>query len=144
MLIFVLRVLCLDTKRERRWIMAKIVVWGAGIGGMTAAYELRAYLGREHSVTVVGDGPRFSFTPSNPWVCVGWRKADDVVLKVGRHLARKNIACVDAAATEIRAAQNLLVTRDGKEPPCDDGHASAGRDKSGAALSRPFACMQPL
>ena len=84
MLIFVLRVLCLDTKRERRWIMAKIVVWGAGIGGMTAAYELRAYLGREHSVTVVGDGPRFSFTPSNPWVSVGWCKADDVVLEVGR------------------------------------------------------------
>ena len=101
MLIFVLRVLCLDTERERRSIMAKVVVLDAGIGGMTAAYELRAYLGQERGV------PR-------------------------------------AAATEIRTAQSLPVTRDGKGPPYDDWHASAGRDKSDAALPRPFAGMQPL
>jgi len=95
--------------------MASIIVLGAGIGGMTAAYELRAVLGKEHGITVVGDGPRFSFTPSNPWVGVGWRKKDDVVLEVGPYLARKNIAFVDEPATEIRAAQNTLVTRSGKE-----------------------------
>lgn len=36
--------------------MASIVVLGAGIGGMSVAYELRALLGPEHHVTVVGDG----------------------------------------------------------------------------------------
>lgn len=50
--------------------MASIVVLGAGLGGMSAAYELRDRLGQEHAVTVVGDGELFSFTPSNPWVAV--------------------------------------------------------------------------
>jgi sulfide:quinone oxidoreductase len=33
--------------------MAHVVVMGAGIGGMPAAYELRALLPKEHRVTVV-------------------------------------------------------------------------------------------
>ena len=47
--------------------MATIVILGAGIGGMSLAYELRQRLGGGHRITVIGDGPRFSFTPSNPW-----------------------------------------------------------------------------
>ena len=53
--------------------MAKIVVIGAGIGGMSAAYELREALGKAHEITLVGQGPEFGFTPSNPWLAVGWR-----------------------------------------------------------------------
>ena len=53
--------------------MAHIVVLGAGVGGMSVAYELRGVLGPGPSITVVGEGDRFSFTPSNPWVAVGWR-----------------------------------------------------------------------
>lgn len=99
--------------------MAKIIVLGAGIGGMTTAYELRAELGSDHAITVVGDGPSFSFTPSNPWVGVGWRKHEDIVLDVKPYLARKNIEFVGEPATEIRAAQNVLVTQSGKELPYD-------------------------
>ncbi|MFM6987138.1 MAG: NAD(P)-binding protein, partial [Arenimonas sp.] len=39
---------------------------GAGLAGMSAAYELRHKLGEGAEITVFGDGPRFSFTPSNP------------------------------------------------------------------------------
>jgi sulfide:quinone oxidoreductase len=46
------------------------VVLGAGIGGMNAACELRAGLDLTHTVMVVGEDERFSFTPSNPWVAV--------------------------------------------------------------------------
>jgi sulfide:quinone oxidoreductase len=54
--------------------MAHVVVLGAGIGGMTAAYDLRGALDmRDHTITVIGDKPSFEFTPSNPWVAVGWR-----------------------------------------------------------------------
>ena len=48
--------------------MASIVILGAGLGGMSAAYEIRESLGNEHAITVVGEGPLFNFTPSNPWV----------------------------------------------------------------------------
>jgi sulfide:quinone oxidoreductase len=47
--------------------MKQIVVLGAGIGGMSVAYELRAALGKDKAaITVVGEGTKFSFTPSNP------------------------------------------------------------------------------
>lgn len=94
--------------------MAKVIVLGAGIGGMSAAYELRAALGSEHSVTVVGDGPRFSFTPSNPWVAVGWRKPPEIQVEVGKYLGKKNIDFVPEAATEIDAANKKLTTNTGK------------------------------
>jgi sulfide:quinone oxidoreductase len=58
--------------------MAHIVIMGAGLGGMPAAYETRALLGKQHRITVVNPIPHFQFTPSNPWVAVGWRKHDDV------------------------------------------------------------------
>jgi sulfide:quinone oxidoreductase len=41
--------------------MAHIVVLGAGIGGMPAAYELKAALGREHRVTVINAVDYFQF-----------------------------------------------------------------------------------
>lgn len=51
--------------------MADIVVPGAGIGGMSVDYELRALLGREHRASVAGKAENFSFTPSNPWAAAG-------------------------------------------------------------------------
>ncbi len=56
--------------------MAKIVVLGAGLGGMPAAYDLKRAVGAQHEVTLVNASPHFQFTPSNPWVLVGWRKPD--------------------------------------------------------------------
>jgi sulfide:quinone oxidoreductase len=60
--------------------MAKIVVMGAGIGGISQVYELRKALGRDHELLLIGDSDRFEFTPSNPWVAVGWRKPNDIVV----------------------------------------------------------------
>jgi len=58
--------------------MAHIVVLGAGIGGMPAAYEAREALGKAHKVTVINAVDYFQFVPSNPWVAVGWRSRDEV------------------------------------------------------------------
>ena len=94
--------------------MASIVVLGAGIGGMSVAYELRALLGRDHRVTVVGDGELFSFTPSNPWVAVGWRKPADIQLAVREPLSRKGIVFDPAGAERIVPEENHLQLRDGR------------------------------
>ena len=67
--------------------MARVIVVGGGLGGISAAYELRAGLGKAHEITVVGDSPRFSFTPSNPWVAVGWRKPSDIQIEIAPYLA---------------------------------------------------------
>ena len=60
--------------------MAQVVVLGAGIGGITQAYELRKELGKTHEVMVVNDSDRFEFTPSNPWAAVGMREAEQIVI----------------------------------------------------------------
>jgi NADH dehydrogenase, FAD-containing subunit len=95
--------------------MAHIVVLGAGIGGMSAAYELRGTLGPEPAITVIGDGDLFSFTPSNPWVAVGWRKPGDVQLPVPGYLAKKNIAFEGAGAEKVEPEHNRVLLRDGRQ-----------------------------
>ena len=60
--------------------MAKIVVMGAGIGGISQVYELRKALGKEHNLVLLGDSDHFEFTPSNPWAGVGWRKKKDITI----------------------------------------------------------------
>ena len=71
--------------------MARIVVMGAGLGGMSAAYELRETLGKGHEIVLVGNGDSFGFTPSNPWLAVGWRKRDEISLDVAEHVGRHGI-----------------------------------------------------
>jgi sulfide:quinone oxidoreductase len=88
--------------------MAHIVIMGAGLGGMPAAYEMRAALGKEHKVTVVSAVDYFQFVPSNPWVAVGWRKREEVVLAVKPLLERKGIAFIAKAVTKIEPAANQL------------------------------------
>ena len=62
--------------------MAHIVIMGAGIGGMPAAYEMRATLPAEHRITVVSAVDYFQFTPSNPWLAVGWRDRPSITLPI--------------------------------------------------------------
>lgn len=94
--------------------MANIVIIGAGIGGMTAAYEMRAELNQaDHKITVVGDKPEFEFTPSNPWVAVGWRKRNDTSLEIGPYLNKKNIEFIASAVTKIDAQNNTIEMANG-------------------------------
>ncbi|NZA27852.1 FAD-dependent oxidoreductase [Luteimonas sp. SJ-92] len=94
--------------------MANIVVVGAGLGGMSAAYELRETLGKDHAITVVGLGDRFSFTPSNPWLAVGWRKPGDITLPAGECLARRDIRFLPEPVASIAPADNAVVTAAGE------------------------------
>jgi len=94
--------------------MAHVVVLGAGTGGMPAAYELRAELGKDHKVTVINESDHFQFVPSNPWVGVGWRKRKDITFPMGPALNRKNIDFIAGKVTRIDAAANHLELADGK------------------------------
>ena len=71
--------------------MAKIVVMGAGIGGISQVYELRKELGKDHEIVLIGDSNRFEFTPSNPWVAVGWRKQEQITVDLPETLQKHGI-----------------------------------------------------
>ena len=93
--------------------MARIVVMGAGLGGMSAAYEAAELLGSRHEIVLVGVGERFGFTPSNPWLAVGWRSYDDVTLPIAEHVSRKGIAYRGDGIARIEADADRVVTGDG-------------------------------
>ena len=57
--------------------MAKIVVLGAGLGGIIAAYEIRKAVRRQDEVVAINETDFYQFVPSNPWVIVGWRERKD-------------------------------------------------------------------
>ena len=94
--------------------MAHIVIMGAGLGGLPAAYELRSALSEEHRVTVVSAVDYFQFVPSNPWIAVGWRKRDDIVLALEPLLARKHIGFIASAVRAIDAPSSTLTLDNGQ------------------------------
>lgn len=95
--------------------MSDIVIVGAGLGGMSAAFEIKAAVGSGHQVTVVGEGDQFSFTPSNPWVGIGWRKPEQVQIDAASALARRDITFINSAASAVKPADNRVVLQDGRE-----------------------------
>jgi len=93
--------------------MAKIVVMGAGIGGITQAYELRKELGRKHQIVLVNDSDRFEFTPSNPWVAVGLRKESQIVVDLPALMERFGIGFDGQGVKQLHAPENRLEMNDG-------------------------------
>jgi sulfide:quinone oxidoreductase len=94
--------------------MAKIVVLGAGTGGMPAAYEVKEALGKEHQVVVVNENPEFRFVPSNPWVAVGWREPGAVTMPIEKYLNKKGIEFVCGRVEYIDADNNTMTTSTGE------------------------------
>jgi len=93
--------------------MAKIVVMGAGLGGVACAYEMKKKVGGAHQVTLVGSSPYFEFTPSNPWMMVGWRTAPQTRVELEKPLAAKDIAWVPRMVQAIDAQGSRLTLDDG-------------------------------
>ncbi len=93
--------------------MAHIVIMGAGIGGLPAAFELREALRKEDRITVVSNSPNFHFVPSNPWVAVNWRKREDIELDLATILGRKKIDFSAAGVKRVHPDKSQLELGDG-------------------------------
>ncbi len=96
--------------------MARIVILGASIGGLPAAYECRKAFGKEHTVTVISNVDFFHFVPSNPWVAVGWRTRQDISFPLAPILQKKGIEFVCSAAEAIDPKQCQVMTTRGPIP----------------------------
>ena len=94
--------------------MANIVVLGAGLGGVIMAYEMKAKIGRDDTVTVISDSDHYTFVPSNPWVAVGWRKAKDITVDLKPVFARQGISFIPVGAEKVKPETNEIVLKDGR------------------------------
>ena len=99
--------------------MPKIIVLGAGIGGVPMAYELRERLGRKAEITVVSESEYFQFVPSNPWVAVGWRRPDEVKVHLPPVLAKLDISFRSGGARRVIPEKNELLLNSGETLPYD-------------------------
>ena len=94
--------------------MAHIVVMGAGIGGIPMAYEMRDLARKEDRVTIVSDKDYFHFVPSNPWVAVDWRGAEDIKIPLAKVMAKKGVELSLGTVTQVVPQDNRLVFADGR------------------------------
>ena len=95
--------------------MARIVVLGAGIGGISQVYELSQELGKQHDIVLIGDSDRFEFTPSNPWVAVGWRKEGQVCVDLPKLMTKHGIEFHSVGAKRLHPDDNKIELNDGTE-----------------------------
>ncbi|WP_264603458.1 NAD(P)/FAD-dependent oxidoreductase [Rhodobium gokarnense] len=99
--------------------MAHVVVLGGGLGGVSAAYEVRQALRKEHKVTVVSKNSFFQFTPSNPWVAVKWRTKKAITVELEPVLKRHGIDFICNPAAKLLPEENRIVLEDGADVSYD-------------------------
>lgn len=98
--------------------MAKIVVIGGSFGGLNTAFELKRLIGKKAGITLICDDDKFVFIPSLPWIAMGWRRPDDIILPLKTILERKGITFVHEAVTGVDADASMVTTGT-KEIPYD-------------------------
>ncbi len=94
--------------------MAKIVIVGAGIGGIPMAFEMKELARQDDEVVVIADTPTFHFVPSNPWVGVNWRKPEDIKVPLEPVFKKKKITFIQQQVTRFQPEQNQLELVDGQ------------------------------
>ena len=95
--------------------MAHVAIVGAGIAGVPCAYELRKRLGHQHRVTLIGSSAYFEFTPSNPWMAVGWRQRQDTRVQLSGPLESKGVEWIADGVESIDTSGRRLVLRNGRD-----------------------------
>jgi sulfide:quinone oxidoreductase len=93
--------------------MTKIVVLGAGIGGVPMAFELKELLGKKADITAVSQTEYFQFVPSNPWVAVNWRKPSDVKVNLPEVFKKLKIDFTSVGAKRVKPEANIVELNDG-------------------------------
>jgi sulfide:quinone oxidoreductase len=99
--------------------MARIVILGAGIGGVPMAYEMKETVGKTHDVIVISDTPTFHFVPSNPWVPPRWRKPEELKIELAPVMKKKGIEFIQKAASKVDPVNNQVQLVDGSAVPYD-------------------------
>lgn len=99
--------------------MAKIVVLGAGLGGVIAAYEIRKSVRKQDEVAVINETGFYQFLPSNPWVLVGWRDRKDIVVDLAAPMKKRGIELVVGKAERVEPEHKHVRMQDGQKVTYD-------------------------
>ena len=67
-----------------------------------AAFDCASSSAKSHRVTLIGARPYFEFTPSNPWIAVGWRTPEETRVAMQAPLESKGIQWLVNTVTHDR------------------------------------------
>lgn len=93
--------------------MKTILVIGGNFGGMTSAFELKRWLGKEARIVVVSRQKEFVYIPSLIWVPFGRRKVSDITFDAESTFRRGGIEFILGEATKISPDENKVELADG-------------------------------
>lgn len=98
---------------------ATIVILGAGLGGIVAAYEARQHARKKDKVIVINETSDYTFIPSAPWVLVGWRKRKEIAVDLVKPLKKKNIDFIVGKAERLEPDTKTIKMGDGSSVSYD-------------------------
>lgn len=98
--------------------MAHVVVVGAGLGGLPAAYELRHLLPKHHRVTLIAEHDQFTFIPGLIQVALGLKSLHHVQLDLAPLARRHGLHLIRGAVTALQPEQHQLTVA-GQPQPID-------------------------
>ena len=99
--------------------MARIVILGAGLGGVIAAYEVRNSARKEDEVICINETSFYQFVPSNPWVLVGWRDREDIVIDLEKPMKQRGVELMVGKAEKLQPDEKTILMADGQAVPYD-------------------------
>jgi sulfide:quinone oxidoreductase len=88
----------------------RILILGAGFGGLTAANILRENLSNVHKIIVIDKNKSFMMGLVNLWILYGTRKLQDSFIPLA-NLANKGIEFINDEIIEIDFAKNSISTK---------------------------------
>ncbi len=88
--------------------MANVVVAGAGLGGLPAAYELRHLLPKAHQVTLISDQPHFTFIPGLIQVALDLKPLEHLQVDLEPLAQRHGLTLVQDTITALDPKQRQL------------------------------------
>ncbi len=93
----------------------RLLIAGAGFGGLTAARRLRKLLPRAE-ITLVAPQDEFQYLPSLIWIPTGLRQGPELRHRITPMLSRLRVRYLQAAATGLDPAERVLRTTAGDVP----------------------------
>ena len=81
--------------------MSNVVIIGAGLAGLPAAYELRHLLPKSHTVTLISSEPNFTFIPGLVQVALNLKPLSHVQLDLARLAKRHHLNWVPGRVVKL-------------------------------------------
>jgi sulfide:quinone oxidoreductase len=85
----------------------KIVILGAGIGGISTAVELSKQLNGQHDIVLIDKEDVYHFSPSYLWVIVGKRDVEQLAIPIST-IARRGIQFIRGAVERIDPSTKVV------------------------------------